>query len=114
MKLFIKFLKLVLIGGLIGFSINYTWSFQENAITFIYAGIVYFVAGYIQQHNEVKLTSIENLFLFWYMFSLIIFAAIVNYTWDLPILISTCILTFTSGHFAGYYRSKKSVAETEN
>lgn len=95
----LKILFYILLGGIIGFSINFTWSFQQNLITFSFAFLLYSISGYILSKKKISLYSYKVFLLFWYIILLISYASIVNYSWDLPILISICIISFILSYY---------------
>lgn len=88
-----------LLGGIIGFAINFTWSFQQNLITFSTAFLFYFIAGSVAGIKSIKLKSYKTLLLFWYIILLIGYSCSINFSWDLPVLIAICFLSFLSGHY---------------
>jgi peroxiredoxin len=98
MKIF-KILFYFLLGGIIGFSINFTWSIQQNIITFSVAFILYALAGFIYSKKSIALNSYKTLLLFWYITLLIIYSLTINYSWDLPFLFIECLLSFSFGYY---------------
>lgn len=101
-----KNLKIVyyfLLGGIIGFAINFTWSYQQNLVTFSVAFILYLCAGFICSKNDISIKSYKIPLLFWYIVALLAYASIVNYSWDLPYLILICLFSF----ILGFYSHKK-------
>ncbi|MCW3071145.1 MAG: alkyl hydroperoxide reductase/Thiol specific antioxidant/Mal allergen [Bacteroidetes bacterium] len=100
MKQFLKILLLIIIGGFIGFSVNFTWSFAQNSITFTYASIVFTIAGIVQQRRSVALLCYENFILLWYILFITVFAACYNYSWDLPVVFCVSIISFVIGYLS--------------
>lgn len=94
----LKVLFYFLLGGIIGFSINFTWSIQQNIITFSVAFILYALAGFIYSKKSISLYSYKTLLLFWYITLLIIYSLTINYSWDLPFLLIECFLSFLFGY----------------
>lgn len=96
-----------LLGGVIGFVINFTWSLQQNLITFSTAFILYLLTGFISGKKAVKLNSYKTLLLFWYITLLIVYSCSINYSWDLPVLLIICISSFLSGYFLSQVKDSK-------
>ena len=103
----LKVLFYFLLGGVIGFSINFTWSLQQNLITFSLAFLLYSISGYFASKNEIGLFSHKVFLLFWYIILLVSYASIVNYSWDLPILISICIISFVLSYYLQKIKNRK-------
>lgn len=102
-----KILLFLLIGGLIGFSINFTFSFRRDSITFEYAAFIYAITGFIQQRRNIRLINYENFLLFWYIIFLISFGCLYYYSWDLPVLLTICIIGFLVGYLSAFFWTKK-------
>ncbi len=96
-----------LIGGIVGFIINFTWSLEQLLITFSSGGLFYFVMGIIWSKRNKTLKDLSLFLLFWYIIILIISASILNYSWDLPVLLFVCIVSFVTGYFVFRYWNVK-------
>jgi peroxiredoxin len=95
----LKVLAYFILGGVIGFAINYTWSIQQNSITFSLAYILYLAAGYFFSKESAAFLDYKLPLLFWYIFLLICYAIYVNYSWDLPVLLILCIAAYVLGFY---------------
>ncbi len=96
-----------LLGGLIGFVINYTWSFQQNFITFSCAFVLYLTAGHFLSNKNRNINYLGNILLFWYVILLVGYSSYVNYSWDLPVLFLICIVSYILGYYLSKIQNKK-------
>jgi len=103
----LKVLAYFVLGGIIGFAINYTWSIQQNSITFSLAFILYLAAGYFLSKVQDAFLNYKLPLLFWYIFLLICYAIFVNYSWDLPVLLVLCIATYALGFYLRKQSNKR-------
>lgn len=101
------FLTSFIVGGLIGFIINYTWSFQQNFITFSCAFVLYLTAGYFLSNKNQDINYFGNILLFWYILLLVGYSSYVNYSWDLPVLFLICIVAYILGYYLSKIQNKK-------
>lgn len=102
---------LFIIGGLIGFSINFTFSFRQNSIILVYAAFVYAITGFVQQRRIGKLIDYENVLLFWYILFLVVYACIYNYSWVISALLCVCFVAFLIGYYSALLWNKKHIGK---
>ncbi len=106
MKTELTWLKTILIGGIIGFIVNFTWYFNNEWITLLLCLILYSLAGFLLQVKFHSVNTAKMIGTFWYIISILTFAAIVNYSNHLPILFTTAVCSFITGQLIGKARIK--------
>lgn len=99
MKAVRNYLVCFSLGGIVGFIINFTWSFQQNMITFSVASILYLLVGYFFNRSAVSFFTYRLLLMFWYILLLLIYSSLVNYSWDLPALAIVCLVSYKMGYY---------------
>jgi hypothetical protein len=110
MNLNLKTLQLALLGGVVGFLIDFSWSFQNSSLTIVIAAFLYTILGYITFRKKMNLFSVKTLLLFWYLIALLVFASFVNYSHHLPILAFVSFLSYTGGFYLGKMLENKNIA----